>query len=356
MTDINVINEALSSAQHGYVDEAIFKLNGFLIDNPSHRLARIERGRLFFKKGIFDKGIDDFEYFYQGVIPSVIDVFHFDTFHPSLLDNKIVIITSDSGIGDLIQFVRYGLILKSLGATVIIECDSMFHDFLNMINWIDYCILPGHINFNYSYRIPLHYLPGSFRTTVNNIPSFYSYLNSSITEPNYSSTVDPNKLNIGISWRSTNENSSMWTVGRNLDLYELISTIDTNLFNIILLQRGINDLEMKILSDLPNIVFPSLHTLTDTANVISQCDLVVSSCTMIPHLSGSLGIPTFILLSTNSCWRWLMHRSDSPWYPSVRLIRQTSFNDWSVPMNLLIFELRKFSLSLNGGFKHEVQL
>jgi hypothetical protein len=192
----------------------------------------------------------------------------------------------------------------------------------------------------------LHYLFGAFRTNINNIPAYISYLKTSATGQICKFQSKNDKPTIGISWRSANENSSPWTTGRNIDLKLLLSSIDLNDFNLVPIQRGITDNELKVLRSVSSsLEIPILDSLPQTAKQILNCDLILSTCTMIPHLSGALGVPTFTLLSTNSCWRWLIDRCDTPWYPNMRLFRQSFFNDWNKPLNDLRFHFKKFILT-----------
>jgi ADP-heptose:LPS heptosyltransferase len=73
----------------------------------------------------------------------------------------------------------------------------------------------------------------------------------------------------------------------------------------------------------------------DTAALLGELDLVVTVDTMVAHLSGSLGRPVMTLLHFAADWRWMLDRADSPWYPTMRLVRQTIPGDWSTVMDEL---------------------
>ena len=81
----------------------------------------------------------------------------------------------------------------------------------------------------------------------------------------------------------------------------------------------------------------------DTARALSQLDLVISVDTAVAHLAGAIGIPVWILLPQAPDWRWLLHRSDSPWYTSVRLFRQNKPADWTPVIDEIILELARLS-------------
>ena len=86
---------------------------------------------------------------------------------------------------------------------------------------------------------------------------------------------------------------------------------------------------------------PLMDDFASTAALIQQLDLVITIDTSVAHLAGALGKPTWLLLSAAADWRWLIGRDDSPWYPSVRLFRQTKLGDWSDPLIRLREELAR---------------
>jgi len=102
-------------------------------------------------------------------------------------------------------------------------------------------------------------------------------------------------------------------------------------FEYICLQKVVKDEDLETLKDNPQIHFygNELNTFKDTAALIECVDLVLSTCTSVPHLSGAQGKPTWIVLPFKSDWRWLTQREDSPWYGNIKLYRQKSYGDWN---------------------------
>ena len=86
-----------------------------------------------------------------------------------------------------------------------------------------------------------------------------------------------------------------------------------------------------------------LPTFSDTAAVIKNLDLIVSSCTCVPHLAGALGAPVWTVLQLVPDWRWLLGRQDSPWYPTMRLFRQNKLGDWGEVFERIVAEVKKRS-------------
>jgi len=261
---------------------------------------------------------------------------------------KKIIITNDSGIGDLIQLVRFGVILNLFGAEVIVECNSIFHRLFSNSTWISKCIGPGEIDFEYYVRLPLHNLFTAFDLKYDKIPSYKSYLTASdISRKKFNELRFDERINFGICWRSENENKSAWTTGRSVKLIELLSLFDPEKHHLFVLQKNLSNEEFMILSKneswITNVSSQFID-LEDTAALIQNLDYVVTTCTMISHLSGSLGVETITLLSTNADWRWFDSGSITPWYPLMRLVRQKIFMDWSSVFDEVRLMIKQFSL------------
>ncbi|WP_372441650.1 glycosyltransferase family 9 protein, partial [Azospirillum argentinense] len=93
---------------------------------------------------------------------------------------------------------------------------------------------------------------------------------------------------------------------------------------------------------------PDIADVADTAAIMANLDLVISSCTGPAHLAGALGVPVWVVLPHPADWRWLMERDDSPWYPTARLFRQTRSGDWSGPAEAVAWALRGLVDGLEG--------
>jgi hypothetical protein len=117
---------------------------------------------------------------------------------------------------------------------------------------------------------------------------------------------------------------------RSITLANLLTALPKEGFEYICLQKEIKDVDQETLKANPHIRYfgDELHSFSDTANLIGCMDLVICTCTSVPHLSGSLGKQTWLLLPFSPDWRWLLNREDSPWYPSVKLYRQDAVGDW----------------------------
>jgi len=133
---------------------------------------------------------------------------------------------------------------------------------------------------------------------------------------------------------------------RSLSLADFVKALPLDRFEYVCLQKELKECDIEFLKAYKHIRFygDEFTDFSDTAALIENVDLVISTCTSIPHLSGALGKETWILLSHVPDWRWLLDRKDSPWYPAMKLYRQTSIGDWNS-----VFDRIKLDLSSSFG-------
>jgi hypothetical protein len=168
---------------------------------------------------------------------------------------------------------------------------------------------------------------------LGNIPKYQSYIAPNTDKVEYwKSKLGPkNKFRVGLSWSSTSNFKDDHKRSLSFAQFANLFPNNTKDFEFICLQKEIKTSDKVAFSNANMIQFygNELEDFSDTAALMSQVDLVISTCTSIPHLSCAMGIPTWILLSYVPDWRWLMKQTDSPWYPSATLYRQNQLGEWS---------------------------
>jgi ADP-heptose:LPS heptosyltransferase len=176
------------------------------------------------------------------------------------------------------------------------------------------------------YYCPLGSLPLAFGTTINTIPADVPYL---VTDDQlvdkWRKKINTQKLRIGIAWRGNPDNPV--DVKRAMPLIELmlIADLDVALFSLKIDTKK----EERLILDKNRIMsFDDIHDFDDTAAIIQNLDLIISTDTAVAHLAGALGKPVWVMLAFVADWRWHFTRTDSPWYPSASLFRQTAIGDW----------------------------
>jgi tetratricopeptide (TPR) repeat protein len=263
------------------------------------------------------------------------DVRHFP--QPRLLNlenltGKKILLHSEQGLGDTIQFVRYATMLAALGTTVILEIQPELKTLLKSVSGVSDVVGRGEVLPTFDYYCPLVDLPKLFNTDANNIPSAPAYIFAPTERKQHWTTqLKPYEkiFKVGIVWAGNPKFAHDNSRSLSFELVKpILSTQGCQFFS---LQKDVKALEEEALQSAKTIIDmrSSMSDFVETAAIISQLDLVITSCTAMAHLAGALGKPTWVLLAFAADWRWLLNRADSPWYPSVKLFRQSQLNQWS---------------------------
>ena len=255
-----------------------------------------------------------------------------------------VLLFSEQGFGDTIQFVRYAPLVAKRGAKVILECQKELVSLLQTVEGIHKVIVHGSELPEFDVYWPLLSSPLFFDTNLENIPQKIPYITpDNLLVEKFHNRVqnDKAKLKIGLSWagRPTHSNDIFRSV--SLDLFSPLAQIeDVTLYS---LQKGEAAKQMEIkpigwkIIDYNN----EINDFSDTAGLIANLDLVISVDTAVAHLAGAIGKPVWTLIPFAPDWRWMLNREDSPWYPTMRLFRQSSPGDWESVITKVKDELIK---------------
>jgi hypothetical protein len=237
--------------------------------------------------------------------------------------------------------------LSNLGANIILEIDSALISIIKTLPNISQVISRGSLIPKIDYHCPMLSLPLAFETTIDTIPKDTPYLTVDFSKAEFwKKKLGPKKkMRVGLSWFGNSKQKD--DAQRSLDLSALIPLLDLPVeFHSLHKEYRMKDL--TLLNATPQIInhHSDLHDFSDTAALINEMDLVISVCTANAHLAGALGKNVWILLGYESNYRWLLGRSDSPWYPSATLIRQGYSGDWSNLIQEIKNKLEsKFSLT-----------
>jgi hypothetical protein len=252
------------------------------------------------------------------------------------LQGKAIIVGFEAGHGDMMQFCRYVPLLKQRGARhVAVVCHpglkrlfKSLHDVDEIFSFQDDVSASG-----WDYWVPMMSLPLHFNTTLNNIPANIPYL---AAEPSLIEQWQPiiasagEGLRVGLVWQGNSrfESDSERSLA-SLTTFTALATVPG--ISLVSLQKGPAETQ----ADQPPVGMPVLaihhfiQDFADTAAAIAHLDLIISVDTAVAHLAGSLGKPCWLLLRHyRADWRWLTVRNDTPWYPGMRLFRQTDNENW----------------------------
>ncbi len=253
---------------------------------------------------------------------------------------KIILLHSEQGLGDTIQFCRYAELVSNLGVRVILEVPkSLMRLFEGLCSSPELIEVGSQLPF-FDFHCPLMSLPLAFKTTLSSIPANIPYLKTDTDRVLFwnGRLGHKNKPRVGLVWSGgfRPDQPQVWSVNkrRNIPLAKFASFagLDIDFYS---LQKGEPaESELTALKrdnwGGPNIIdlTGELIDFSDTAALIQNLDLVISVDTSTAHLAGALGKPIWILNRFDTDWRWLLDRTDSPWYPTVKLYRQEKAGDW----------------------------
>ncbi len=251
--------------------------------------------------------------------------FHQPMWNGQDLRGKRVLIHAEQGLGDTIQFVRYAATLAERGATVILECQKQLAEVLATTFGVSQVIRQGDPLPEFDYHVPLSSFPHCFGTTLQTIPAKVPYISvpASSRQDFPGLTQAGGKFKIGLVWAGALGKGTLATRTMSLKHLKPLTEIDhTTYFSLQLNgtpEIASNGLEM----------FDWGFNFTDIAAAIARLDLVITVDTSIAHLAGAMGAKVWTLLPYAPDFRWLLDRDDSPWYPTMRLFRQTRPGQWN---------------------------
>jgi Glycosyltransferase family 9 (heptosyltransferase)/Tetratricopeptide repeat len=242
-----------------------------------------------------------------------------------------LLIYNDQGIGDIIQFARYLPMVKEKASKIIFESQREIIKLLSTREEIN--VIYGRFGLEkntlspYDAVVSIADLPGIFGTNLKNIPNSVPYFKAPQTSK-YDNLFSNDKKKIGICWAGSSTHSNDKFRSIPLINFKKLERNDIQLYG---LQKESGERWFGNLSkgevDYKDLAI-HVYDFLETAQIIEKLDLVVTVDTAVAHLAGALGKQVYVLLPYLCDWRWLLERSDSPWYPTMRLFRQSKLNDW----------------------------
>jgi tetratricopeptide (TPR) repeat protein/glycosyltransferase involved in cell wall biosynthesis len=340
-------NLASVSYQQGHLQSAVQFYQQAIDLKPNYFDARTNLGVTLLSLGEFDRGFIEYEYRLKQIPPNGFQQQAQMWDGKSNIEGKSIVLWDEQGLGDTIQFVRYAYLVKDLGAKVILCVHSALVSLFKECLESDFVVFLRDSNDfgSYDYHVPLMSLPGIFHTNLDNIPNSIPYIKTpNPLHPILGASITPLRYRIGIVWASKINTKLYYKKSCKPELFiDLLSVENIALYS---LQVGADADKIKPWID-NDRVFDLSSLLTDfvaTASAIAQLDLVITIDTAVAHLAGAMGKPVWVLLPFVPDWRWLLERNDTPWYPTMRLFRQSSLDDWTG-----VFQQVKQELQENVG-------
>jgi tetratricopeptide (TPR) repeat protein len=237
---------------------------------------------------------------------------------------KTILIHAEAGFGDAIQFIRFLPLLRRYNAKFIVECHDVLAPLFRSIVTVEPLVARGEALPAFDLHIPMPSLAGLLKISLENIPGA-AYLAAPAQRVDYWARriASYTKYKVGLVWagRSGIRPSSMEF------LSPLANLGDVHFFSLQKDKESPDKQEIPAGMELIDFT-PELTDFAETAALIENLDLVISVDTSVAHLAGALGKPVWVLIPRQSDFRWLLDRSDSPWYGTMRLFRQQTPGDW----------------------------
>jgi tetratricopeptide (TPR) repeat protein len=263
-----------------------------------------------------------------------------------------LLLVAEQGFGDTLQFVRYASILAAKGATILVECQADLVELLRSVPGVSQIYARGDPLPEYDLFCPLMSLPMLLNTSLQTIPNQVPYVRPNpLLAAEWKERIGQTKsMKVGFAWsgssRSFDYQLSQVNRRRSLPLETCRSLLTVPGVEFFSVQKdSLSWDELTILGSTSIREFPNaLRDFSDTAALISNLDLIISVDTSVAHLAGAMGKPVWMVSRYDGCWRWLLDRHDSPWYPTMRIFRQPRPEDWGSVVDSIAAELARISV------------
>jgi len=326
-------NLANALKEKGQFEEAIAAYQQAISLNPNSPETHYNLSFALLTQGDFKQGWEGYEWRWKcKSFPSPRRNFAQPQWDGRPLDGRTILLHTEQGLGDAIQFIRYVPLVAQRGGRIIIQCQRELQRLFQTMSEKVQVVAHGQPLPPFDFHSPLLSLPRIFETTLSNVPKSVPYLKADAEDAKtWQRRIDKDSriINVGLAWAGSSAHKN--DRNRSIKLASLSPLVQTPGVRFFSLQKGEAAAESK--SPPPSMELidwtNELNDFADTAALITNLDLLIAVDTAVAHLAGAMGKPIWTLLPFVPDWRWLLQREDSPWYPSMRLFRQPSLGDWN---------------------------
>lgn len=312
----------------GRVDEALGCLSRSLQLAPQNTRARVEIAIAHLIRGDFTAGFAEYEWRKQ--LPDVPPPeFKQPAWDGGPLGGKRILLYPEQGLSDVLLFVRYARDLKRRGATVLVLCQALLKDLLLSADYIDRVVAEGEQLPDFDLHVSLLSLPYLCGVDVPAATAIEPYFKPPAESRIRLGKLPRARLRVGLYWAAMP--GQQLDRQRSIPLAGFMSLAGDPELLFFSLQGGAHQKDIQQLgaNGLLHDVGRGIYDFAEAATALSQLDLLLTIDAPIAHLGAGMGMPTWLLLPTVCDWRWMHGRDTSPWYPSIRIFRQSTPGDWN---------------------------
>ena len=342
---LNAVGLALQ--EQGELGEAAACYRKALDLKPDFPEAHFNHGLVLLLEGKFRQGWEEFEWRWRS--KEVRRRYPADRqWYGGDLNGRTILLHAEQGLGDSLQFVRYAPLVARLGATVLLEVQRPLVALFSEMGGVSGVFAHGDALPPFDTHCPLMSLPLALATTLDTIPGHTPYLRADAERAatwRRRSEALPG-LRVGLVWagnpRPFQPGAHAIDQRRSITLAHFAAFAALEGVTFVSLQKGEAASQTRVppagltIHDWTD----ELNDFADTAAFVDTLDLVIGVDTSVIHLVGALNKPVWLLNRFDTCWRWLLERDDSPWYPTLRQFRQRSPGDWTDVLSQVHAELR----------------
>ena len=314
------------------LDEALDCFRRAVAIDPEFADAQLDIAHVLLRRGEIKEGLRQYQWRWRtAFLREHIRSFSQPEWDGSRLDGRTILVLAEQGYGDTLMFARYVPIVRALGGRIVIEVQRGLADLMEGLPGVSAVVADGDPLPPFDVHASMGELARILATDDDTIPAERQYL-----------WADPWRVrewgrklqcrepfSVGLVWAG--EPGFVTDKDRSPRLGPLLPLLDVPGVRFFILQMGDGrrDLDGITLPSNVTDLGPNIQDFSDTAAIMANLDVVISSCTGPAHLAAALGRPVWLLLSFSPDWRWMLGRDDSPWYPSMRLFRQPRPGDWA---------------------------
>jgi tetratricopeptide (TPR) repeat protein len=321
------VNRAIGYQHTERTIEAIDACRRAIVERPDFAEAHLNLAVTLLQRGEFDEGWREYEWRFHtadGKNPRRYP--HIPEWNGHPLSGKTILIYQEQGVGDILQCLRFVPILAQQAHRVLVACQPALQLLAQRVDGIAGVLGPNDDAREVDFVCPVFSLPRVFNVSPEVIPGSVPYLNPDPGRVERWGGIikrEPGQLHVGVAWTGNPAHSNNR-------------------------RRSLPAADIRVLLTTPGVTFHSLHcgevtpdpaarlhqygdalnSFTEVAGLMKHLDLVLSIDTSFAHLAGGLGVPVWLMLNHGGDWRWMLHRTDSPWYPTMRIFRQSKPGDW----------------------------